>query len=62
MRLKQSKGILKSNIKKINFFKLKKEALIVDALFGIGLKRNIKGILKKIFDLINRNNNPCCFG
>jgi len=44
--------------KKINFFKLEKGALIVDALFGIGLKRNIKGVLKKIFPLINKSNNP----
>ena len=43
--------------KKINFFKLEKKALIVDSLFGIGLKRNIKGRLKKIFELINKSNN-----
>ena len=33
--------------KKISFFKLKKNTLVVDALFGIGLKKNIKGKLKK---------------
>ena len=52
--LKNFKGITQ----RIGFFKLKKNALIVDALFGIGLKRNIKGKLKKIFKLINKNNNP----
>jgi len=44
--------------KKISFFKLKKNTLVVDALFGIGLKKNIKGKLKKIFELINKSNNP----
>ena len=34
-------------LKKISLFKLKKNALIVDAIFGIGLSRNIKGKLKK---------------
>ena len=43
--------------KKIDLFKLKKKALIIDALFGIGLKRNIKGKLKKIFNQINKSNN-----
>jgi len=41
--LKEFRG----ELKKINLFKLQKNALIVDALFGIGLKRNIKGILVK---------------
>ena len=36
--LKEFKG----SLKKINTFKLQKNAVIVDALFGIGLKRNIK--------------------
>tara|TARA_Y100000590_G_scaffold378130_1_gene444854 strand:+ start:2296 stop:3792 length:1497 start_codon:yes stop_codon:yes gene_type:complete len=44
--------------KNLNLFKLEKNALIVDALFGIGLKRNIRGKLKKIFKLINRSDNP----
>ena len=48
----------KGKTKKISFFKLKKNALIVDAIFGIGLKRNVTGKLKKIFKLINSNNNP----
>ena len=52
--LKEFKGITK----KIIFFKLTKNTLIVDALFGIGLKRNIKGKIKKIFKLINKSNNP----
>ena len=52
--LKNFKGITQ----RVGFFKLKKNALIVDALFGIGLKGNIKGKLKKIFKLINKNNNP----
>ena len=45
--LKEFKG----ELKKINLFKLQKKALIVDALFGIGLKRNIKGTLYKIFEV-----------
>ena len=51
--LKQYSGYLK----KISLFKLHKNTLIVDALFGIGLKRNIKGILKKVFKIINKNKN-----
>ena len=35
-------------IKKISSFRIRKNALIVDALFGIGLTRSIKGILKKV--------------
>ena len=45
------------NFKKITLFKPKKNALIVDALFGIGLKRSVKGILTKIFNQINKSNN-----
>ena len=51
--LKEFKGELKS----IDLFKLQKNTLIVDALFGIGLKRNIKGILDKIFRKINKSKN-----
>ena len=47
----------KGDLKKIDFFKLQKNALIVDALFGIGLKRNIKGTLYKIFKKINKSEN-----
>ena len=52
--LKEFRG----KLKKINLFKMQKNALIVDALFGIGLKRNIKGILSKIFRKINQSKNP----
>ena len=52
--LKEYRG----NLKKINLFKLQKNALIVDAIFGIGLKRNIKGILSKVFRKINKSKNP----
>ena len=48
----------KGEFKKIDFFKLQNKALIVDALFGIGLKRNISGILGKIFRKINKSKNP----
>ena len=44
-------------IKKISSFRIKKNVLIVDALFGIGLTRSIKGVLKKVFNQINKNNN-----
>ena len=43
--LKDFKGITK----KISFFKIEKNTLIIDSLFGIGLTRNIKGKLEKIF-------------
>ena len=36
---------------------MKKNALIVDALFGIGLKRSIKGILSTGFRKINKGKN-----
>ena len=52
--LKEFKG----KLKKIELFKLQKNALIVDALFGIGLKRNIKGVLSKVFKKINKSKNP----
>ena len=48
----------KGELKKIDLFKLQDNTLIVDALFGIGLKRNIKGILGKIFRKINESKNP----
>jgi len=48
----------KGKLKKIELFKLQKNALIVDALFGIGLKRNIKGALRKVFRQINKSKNP----
>jgi len=44
-------------LKSINLFKLQKNAIIVDAIFGIGLKRNIKGVLSKIFRRINKSKN-----
>ena len=52
--LKEYKG----DLRKINLFKLQKDALVVDALFGIGLKRNIKGILNQVFSKINHSKNP----
>jgi len=51
--LKEFKG----ELKKIDLFKLQNKALIVDALFGIGLKRNIKGILDKVFRKLNKSKN-----
>ena len=47
----------KGELKPIGLFKLQKNALIIDALFGIGLKRDVKGILSKIFRKINKGNN-----
>ena len=44
-------------LKKIDFFKLQKKALIVDAVFGVGLKRNIRGTLYNIFRKINKSKN-----
>ena len=38
----------KGESKKIDLFTLQDNTLIVDALFGIGLKRNIKGIYRNI--------------
>ena len=51
--LKEYRG----DLKKISLFKLQKNALIVDALFGIGLKRKVQSRLEKIFKLINRSDN-----
>ena len=47
----------KGDLKPIGLFKLQKNALVVDALFGIGLKRDIKGILIKVFRKINKSKN-----
>ena len=54
--LKALKGF-KGELKTIDLFKLQKNALIVDALFGIGLKRSIKGILSTVFGKINKGKN-----
>ena len=54
LALKEYKG----NLKKINLFKLQKNALIVDALFGIGLTRNIKGEIIKVFIIITIKRRP----
>jgi len=51
--LKEFKG----RTKKIRFFKPKKNTLIIDALFGIGIKRKIKGNLEKIIKLLNHADN-----
>ena len=51
--LKEFKG----TIKQLNLFKLRKNALIIDAVFGIGLKRDIKGKLNEVFKKINRSKN-----
>ena len=45
---------LRGDLKKIDQFVLKKKSIVVDALFGIGLKRNIKGKLVDIFSKINK--------
>ena len=47
----------KGELKKISSFKLQKNTLIIDALFGIGLQRNIKGILSKVIKKINSEKN-----
>ncbi|SVC21454.1 uncharacterized protein METZ01_LOCUS274308, partial [marine metagenome] len=47
----------KGKLKQLNLFKLPKDTLIVDALFGIGLKRDIKGILSKVIRKINQSKN-----
>ena len=45
------------DLKKINQFVLKKKSIVIDALFGIGLKRNIKGKLVNVFSELNKKNN-----
>ena len=45
------------NLKTIDKFSLKKKTIVIDALFGIGLKRNIRGKLANIFSEINKKNN-----
>ena len=47
----------KGELKKISSFKLQKNTLVIDALFGIGLQRNINGILNKVFNKINSKKN-----
>jgi len=47
----------KGKLKQLNLFKLPKNTLVVDALFGIGLKRDIKGILSKVIRKINQSKN-----
>jgi len=42
--------------KRISLLSIKKKALIIDALFGIGLSREIKGVLKKKIKQINKKN------
>ena len=42
--------------KRISSLRIKKKALIIDALFGIGLSRKIEGVLKKKFKQINKSN------
>ena len=44
-------------IRKISSLKIIKNALIIDALFGIGLRRDIKGKLIKVFNQIKKSNN-----
>ena len=51
--LKEFKG----SLKQLSLFKLRKNALIIDAVFGIGLKRDIKGKLNEVFKKINRSKN-----
>jgi len=50
---KKFKGIVEN----FDFFKIEKNTLIIDALFGIGLTRSIKGKLAKIFKLVNKSQN-----
>ena len=47
----------RGSTKRIKSFKLQKKALIVDGLFGIGIKRNIKGKLSKLLNKINNSSN-----
>jgi len=54
---KKALNEFRGKLKKVSLFNLKKRALIVDALFGIGLKRNINEKLGKIFHKINSSNN-----
>ena len=44
-------------IKKISSLIITKNSLIIDAIFGTGLKRNINGSLKKVFNQIKKSNN-----
>ena len=47
----------KGQVKSISFLKIIPNSFIIDALFGIGLKRKIGGRLKNIIKLINKSNN-----
>ena len=49
---------LNGRLKKIDSFRIKKNSLIVDALYGIGLNRNIRGKLTNVIKKINKSKNP----
>ena len=46
---------LNFNVKNIKNFRIKKNSLIIDCLFGTGLSRNISSFLKKIILKINKS-------
>ena len=53
------KAYKKNKLQKKTFktFNIKKNSLIIDCLFGIGLNRKIKGILKNIISQVNASDN-----
>ena len=53
------KAYKKNKLQKKTFktFNIKKNSLIIDCLFGIGLNRKIKGILKNVILLVNTSDN-----
>ncbi len=48
-----------NNLKNFNEFKISSNDLIIDGIFGSGLKRNISGNLKKIIEKINHKKPYC---
>jgi len=53
------KAYKKNKLQKKTFktFNIKKNSLIIDCLFGIGLNRKIKGILKNVISQVNTSDN-----
>lgn len=55
--LKELSGILIKNFKDVESYRFDSRTIIIDALFGIGLSRNIEGELKDLIDFLNKKSN-----
>ncbi len=55
--LKELSGVLIKNFKDAESYRFDSRTIIIDALFGIGLSRNIEGDLKDLIDFLNQKKN-----